>query len=98
MADIESRQAVIPPPVFRVHDDANLSTSLTSGNGGGIVEAAPKRVVGPQSQSTAETPIQIHEGAVVIVDAGSKEKSCSAQLWITPNDRIGKVLGTGWYT
>src|SRR5207247_2847043 len=73
--DIESGQPVISLPVLRVHDHADLSAGLSSGNRGRIIEAASVCVVGPQSQSIAKAAIHVHKDTIVIVDAGSKENS-----------------------
>src|SRR5207302_8942576 len=94
MPDIESGQAVISLAVVRVHDDADLSAGLRSGNRGGIIEAASECVVGPQSQSIAKAPIHVYKATVEIVDAGRKENTRTAQLWITANHRIWEVLGS----
>src|SRR5207245_1372515 len=94
MPDVKSGQAVIALAVVRVHDDADLSAGLRSGNRGGIIQAASECVVGPQSHSIAKAAIHVHKATVEIVDAGGKENTRTAQLWITANHRIGEVLGS----
>src|SRR5207247_11288943 len=73
--DIKSRQAVIPPSVVCVHDHANLSAGLSSGNCGLVIEASSKCVVASQTESIAKPAIHVHENTVVIIHAGFEENS-----------------------
>src|SRR5205823_12559332 len=91
--DIKSRQAVIPPSVVCVHDHANLSAGLSSGNCGLVIEASSKCVVASQTESIAKPAIHVHENTVVIVDAGCEENSCTAQQRITASSGW-EILGS----
>src|SRR5882672_143228 len=94
MPDIKSGQAVVSLAIVRVHDDTDLSAGLRSGNRGGIIQAASVCIVGSQSQSIAKAAIHVNKATVEIVDAGRKENTRTAQLWITANHRIWEVLGS----
>ena len=78
MPDIKSRQAIISLPVLRVHDHADLAAGLSSGNSGGIIQAASVCVVRPQTQTSTKAAIHVHKHAVVIIDTGSEENSGAA--------------------
>src|SRR5439155_2036928 len=96
MPDVKSGQAVISLPVIGVHHHSVLAAGLTSGNRGGVIQAASESVVGPQTQTRPKAAIHVHKPAVEVIDAGRKENSGAAQLGITANrGKIREVLCPG---
>src|SRR5207253_815191 len=84
ISDVKNRQPVIPDSVLRVHHHAGIRNRLRAGDRGGVIEALRVCVIGPESESAAKAPVQIHVERIEIVDGGSKEFGLAPDIRIAP--------------